>query len=1163
MALRRRACEHYIRLRANLPPGESALLPADQILDAAGEDLGLLCEVLMPDNPLLEGANGVLDIESGAVWLSRDLPLTRRRFVRAHEYAHAWLHEGMADVCGAEDAPDTFLPASYRSPSAQIAEGYSPKERREAEANVFASEFLLPSPLLRYAYIVEERAPAQIAALVGVSESAVYAQLANALLLPPFLLETEPQTQAHAAASGQLALFHVPPQPPPQLPHLDPSQRAAAETLRGPALVDAGPGTGKTRTLIGRIVYLLQVHRLAPENLVALTYTNKAAEEMQTRLRAAVGIQADRVWISTFHAFGYEILRKEGHRLGLPLTPQLLETSAAVELLERHVDRLPLDKFLTLHRPGDPLPAILYCIARAKDNLQTPQDYLQAAYQQMAEAQDEKEHQRALRSIELAHIYAVYQQLLTEYRLLDFGDLLLRPIELFENHPDALQTWQARYLHVLADEYQDVNRATARLLRLLTGDGRGFWAVGDLRQTIYRFQGASPANVREFEQDYPQGKRFTLQVNYRSLPPLTRLFDAVAARLSLELAQDGEPRWSAQRPAQSNPAIWLAEPENEAAQADGLAALIRQRLETGTPLREQAILCPRNDQASEMASLLAARGIPTQHLGSLFDRPEVKDMLALLAVACEPRGGMLARVARFPEYLIPTEDVVCLLEWAKSKELQFPQAFACLADVEGLSSEGREGLLRLWSHIEPLLNSSDAWAFLTRYLFDRSSYLRPLLTSEQLEAQQRLLAIRQLLVFALGVGQKLPPVAGVSPLAQFLGHIRRLLLCHEDHSARAPEGAEELDAVRVMTIHSAKGLEFGAVYLPNLIDGQFPHRKPNSRATPPPRWNGQEQAEPADTDESLYFVALTRARDYLTLSSPRYWRGKAAQPSSLLEKTRDLFMAQGAQRLVWQISPVEARPPVVQFSESAMPQMTSSARLMETAPALEGYWECPRRYYYERVARLPASREGTTYFDFYRSLDETLRWAMAQRREGTLPALPEMEAKLEATWAKNAPGEPDASRRLLQQRASELLAHAHAQILLQERASSALELVADLPSGRVMVRADHVERDPKGGVRLVRHHRRPPRDDDHTEERLAVLRRAARQRFSSSGESVEIELLYLSNGERLPVKEKAGWESKRVEKYEAALIAIRERRFPPRPEGEKCAQCPFLFLCPL
>jgi hypothetical protein len=243
--------------------------------------------------------------------------------------------------------------------------------------------------------------------------------------------------------------------------------------------------------------------------------------------------------------------------------------------------------------------------------------------------------------------------------------------------------------------------------------------------------------------------------------------------------------------------------------------------------------------------------------------------------------------------------------------------------------------------------------------------------------------------------------------------------------------------------------------------------------------------------------------------------------------------------------------------------MTSSARLMETAPALEGYWECPRRYYYERVARLPASREGTTYFDFYRSLDETLRWAMAQRREGTLPALPEMEAKLEATWAKNAPGEPDASRRLLQQRASELLAHAHAQILLQERASSALELVADLPSGRVMVRADHVERDPKGGVRLVRHHRRPPRDDDHTEERLAVLRRAARQRFSSSGESVEIELLYLSNGERLPVKEKAGWESKRVEKYEAALIAIRERRFPPRPEGEKCAQCPFLFLCPL
>ena len=465
----------------------------------------------------------------------------------------------------------------------------------------------------------------QIAAATGLSETCVLAQLAHALLIPAAdtIRATTPNPGGINCAdaggadrppapnsgggqpAGAISGFRPPaPYPgrlhpvdtivtagadsPPADTHeglrlagggptanalvLDPSQEQAAQVPAGPVLVDAGPGTGKTRTLTARIVHLLRDRGVAPGNIAALTFSNRAAEEMTDRLLATAGDAANCVWIGTFHAFGFELLRKEGQRIGLTTRSELLETADAVTLLERHFDLLNLTEYEYLNNPTLPLADILSAISRAKDELKGPEEYQRAADAMAASAQSDAERTEAAKAAEVAHVYAVYQRLLGKFGLVDFGDLIARAVELLEAHPDVRERWQRQYPHILADEYQDVNRATARLLQLLAGDGNGFWAVGDLRQAIYRFRGASPANIRRFETDFPGGFRPSLDYNYRSMPGLVRLFGGMARRMAS--GTGSQDSWSAIRSNADLPEVTLAVADDEAAQADWLAEQI-------------------------------------------------------------------------------------------------------------------------------------------------------------------------------------------------------------------------------------------------------------------------------------------------------------------------------------------------------------------------------------------------------------------------------------------------------------------------------------------------------------------------------------------------------------------------------------------------------------
>ncbi len=1137
------------KLRAKIGAAETELLPATVWLDAAQADSGLQVTALAPDDLLLSGAFAALDRETGAIWHDADLSALRRPAILAHEFGHFYLHPDLqTDSCGEYDAPDSLF-----SRYAQVAVGYSPAERRESEANRFAAEFLLPTAALRHAFLVEDLPASLIAARVGVSESLVLSRLSDSILshrehreLGEKTEDREREQDADSESKTQNNLsFPILKNPVHPVYFLDPSQKTAAETRTGPTLVDAGPGTGKTRTLIARLRFLIDDQKVPADSILALTFSNKAAGEMRERLAAELGEAAGQVWIGTFHAFGLEFLRKEGGALGLPPAPGLLEEGDAVRLLEQNLDRLPLDSYLNLANPSLPFPDILACISRAKDELQTPEDYRRAALTLLQTNAD-----AGTKALEIAGIYAVYQQLLAERGLLDFGDLLMRSVELLDAFPEVKNRWQTQYPHLLADEYQDVNRASAELLRRLAGRGGGFWAVGDLRQAIYRFRGASPANIRDFERDFPGGKRLRLDVNYRSRPGIVALF---AASASAEI-------WETRRGSSFEPEIIFAEADDVEAQADGIAAEIRRREAAGIALRDQAILCRTNHQAGELAAKLEARNVPAQHLGDLFERGEVRDLLALLELSCRPHGATLRRVAQFPAYPIPEPDAALLISAAQEATVPFPNALSLAAVLPGLSEAGRNGLLHLWRDIEPLAYRGDAWVFLSRYLFETSDYLRPLLASETFAARQCLLAIRHLLAFVRNVCAKMRFVDGEAGQTAFLDYLRHLLACGAERSVKTADDDGDLNAVRLLTAHSSKGLEFPVVYLPNLVADQFPTRRQGRSATPPPFLapDGRPIAEEPDSDENLFFVALSRARDALILSHTKTRNGKPAQLSPLLAPLQTALSAESVRRVHWQSS-----APALELPAPVLFPVPSSLASAFSAAALEDYAVCPRRFYYRRVLQIAAGGDDSAYLKFHDATAKAAQWIFSESFAGNPPTDRELHSKLSEIWpAEEAEPEPAATR-LLRSKAAQMT-QTLAETLRQNPPPAGAKIAdrkftANLPNGSVTLEADAATLTEDGGLRLERHRRRLLKSDDHTEQRLALLRTAAQQ---SGAAKVEIALVSLADGETKTVEPSSRYEPPRVAKYDAALAAIRAGRFEAKPSDRECPNCPYLFLCP-
>ncbi len=1124
------------------------------------EAQGLEVLRLPPSDPMLGGARAVFDREFVAY--DESLPLPAVAFSLAHELGHTLLHGG-AGGCAADDIDEAWAIAPVVPGGVEV---YSPRQEREREANAFAAAFLMPPAELRAGFAAG-LSYAALAARYGVSETAVLNALAATLLVP---------VGEGSGARGQGSGVDLTQHSTLNTQHLtlDSSQAAAATVAAGPVLVDAGPGTGKTRTLIERVAHLLR-RGVEPEAILALTFSNKAAAEMRERLRGTAPQAADRITVGTFHAFCLQFLHDHAAAAGLPPDLRLVDDVQAVAWLEPHLADLRLDHYGSLHDPAYRLPDILGAISRARDELADAARYAEIAEAARIVAPDDDPQAQALARgwAEVARVYARYEQVLAERGALDFGGLLLHTVRLLESRPTLLAELQGRYAEILVDEYQDMNRASGVLLSLLAGDGRGLWVVGDLRQAIYRFRGASPANLIEWERDFPGGRRLRLDVNYRSDPAIVGLFATLGAAMPLPGAP---PAWTAHRPAGSGPQLWLAEADDNEAEALGILAEIRRRHAAGRPLRDQVVLCRTHGQAAGIARTLEAAAVPTLYLGNLFERPEVRDLLAVVALAAG-EGNALLRAARLTGHALDRAACAALLTHARSADLPFPRVLDAAA-IAGLDTEAVAACTNLAAAITEAGPFRAAAPFLARILFGPLSPVRAALTAGA-GAAARLLAARNLLDLArsfdaLDQSPSPTPTSPVtdqanpliqnselrtqnSSLAAFLVQVRRLYAAKEG-VGRTADPLPDLDAVRVLTVHASKGLEFPVVYLPGLAAGRFPFRAMWEPCPIPPGLI--RDGDPGDhtlEETCLFFVALSRARDELVISRAARYGKQSAKRSPLLDPLDPYFAAHPPQRLHW------ATPEVSPAAEDTAPAADSAGSpLTLTVEALELYLRCPRQYEYSRLWQFDRDDEKGSYQRFHGIVHEQVKQLRDAHRSGALPGdEAAVLANLTAAWTANGPQ-----------------GHAHEAIYAEAARSLVLgtwhrlaaatpdtpwhnEVDVQLNGATVRARLDLAAHTPQTGVRVVRVRTGKPNDEDRKSPRLALLRRAAEQ-AAGSGVPVTVELEYLQTGETVEVPD-TRYEAARIEKYERAVAGIRAAHFPPTPtEADACLRCPFWIICP-
>ena len=741
-----------------------------------------------------------------------------------------------------------------------------------------------------------------------------------------------------------------------------------------------------------------------------------------------------------------------------------------------------------------------------------------------------------------------YERLLTERQLLDFGDLVALPVRLLEGSAEVRDALRARHDHVLVDEYQDVNRASVRLLKAIAGDGRNLWVVGDARQSIYRFRGASATNIARFAIDFPGAQAAQLGVNYRSDERIVDVFtefargmQASAGALPLNLQADRGAKGER---------VELRVAGSADDEISALAASITALHEQGVAYGGQAVLCASNARLNAIAEGLEARGIPALHLGSLFERPEIKDLLALLSLVTDPRAAAMLRVVTMTRYQMPLQDVMRVIEHLRAANPASLAWSAMHAEVDGLADGSREALASLSALFAGVSASTNPWSLLTGWTIDSLGLAKTLYQTGDARSRMQGLAIWQFLNFC----RRQPRGQGV-PVLRLLDRIRRLMLLAEDRGlSQLPRCAENIDAVRLMTIHGSKGLEFDVVHLPGMVTSGLPRNNVPPRCLPPDGLiHGSEglagieavKAGHDEEEECLFFVALSRARDRLQLYAyARQADGRARSPSK--------FVGPIDRLLVRPVTvPLQAGP-----TSTGVPlAITWQGRPQWTDIQVNLFERCPRRFLYTHVLRLGGRRTETAFMKMHNVVSEVFEW-LKREHETTNPTVDKLAARFEEAWRSKGATEHGYAEdyRRIGKRLVDFL------IVSRSRgvAAPAPPISLGCAEGEILVSPDGVAHGAGGRitVRRVKTGKQPSNAFDGIE--YTVLQLAAVQAY---GPHAQVEVTYLASETIQPMEITSRKLESRREKLKSFLQAMKAGQFPAKPEARSCPRCPSFFLC--
>jgi superfamily I DNA/RNA helicase len=1078
-------------------------------------DLGITVETCAPGAALLDGGRAYFDPDLPLIVHETEGSPFDQAFLVAHEIGHAELGDGEE-----EPEPAAHIDPARTSEAAPVGMDrvvdYSRRQRREVQMDLFARELLLPRHLAVGLHVAQGQTCSNIAARLGAPFEVVAQQMLDALLLPAFPIV--------AAAD------------PVEVP-LNDKQRTAAAHRGAAFLLQAGPGTGKTRTLVARVESLLD-EGVDPRRILLLTFSNKAAGEMAERIARKRPKEAAALCIGTFHSFGLDILRRFNDRCELPQDPRLMDRTEAVELLENEFPRLGLTHYRNLYDPSQTVADILAAVSRAKDEVVGPQAYVALAQAMRAAASEPAAIEAAEKAAEVAMVYVRYEELKATMGCVDFGDLVMKPVLLLERNEAVRIQVQNDYDHVLVDEYQDVNRSSVRLLTVLKPTGENLWVVGDAKQSIYRFRGASSFNMARFgRKDFPEGVRDSLDINYRSTSEIVSVFSTFAATMS---AADGPTALEADRgPGGAAPEVITV--SDGSLLNSALVDSIEQFRAAGFRYRDQAVLCRGNDRLSDTGQELERAGVPVLFLGSLFERTEIKDLVAVLLLLVDRRAMGLIRTACWPEFAMTFEDVVRVLECLRGAEVR-PGAWR--QGTPDVTPAGRAALAALSTALDGFDASSQPWTVLATFLLDRTRLAARIASSSSVPEQAQGIAIWQFMNFV-----RIQPKGPGLPIQRLADRVRRLLRLRDDRDLRQlPAAAQGIDAVRLMTIHGSKGLEFPVVHMAGVNQDSIPGAHRPTKCPPP---NGMitggeggpdeiSKAAHNEEQECLFYVAMSRARDRLALYAATAKSNGTSRPLS-----RFLDRIGAVDRRP--VSPITVLPPAPDFAHIPV-VFSGTPRFSSEAVAL--YESCGRRFLYTHLLQVGGRRRTSAFMLMHEAIREVYRAVVTQgaASPGQCEAL---LAQAFVTHGLHEHGYADDYRAM----ATTMLGY-----YLESRAGARVEAPTALritfDNHEVEVRPDEVL--VRDGVRTLRRVKTGhASSQDGKDVGAAALVLAARAAFPDA----RVELVYLADAETKPLVLSARELGNRQVKLGGILRDIRLGTFRAESSDMTCPNCPAFFVC--
>lgn len=757
------------------------------------------------------------------------------------------------------------------------------------------------------------------------------------------------------------------------LEELDSAQKEAVTHDQGALLVIAGAGTGKTTVITRRIAYLIASKKAKPEEILALTFTGKAAGEMEERVDILVPYGYTPVGIGTFHAFGDRILREHALELGLTPDFRVLTRPEQIIFFREHLFEFPLSYYRPLGDPTRYIDAILSLISRARDEDISPEEYLAYAKNLEGKAQQELDNRElveiASQQMEIALTYYKYQELKAREGKIDFGDQVNTVLKLFRTHSAVLRRYQEKFRYILIDEFQDTNYAQFELVKLLAASHNNIMAVGDDDQSIYKFRGASISNILNFMDVYPQAKQIVLTRNYRSPQPI---LDSAYRLITynnpdrLELKNNIDKRLQG-RPEKKRSIFYFCF-DTLSNEADTVTKSIEEKVASGEyAYGDFGILVRSNNDADSFLRSLNMRGIPYHFTGSqgLYHREEIRLLIAFLRVITNLDDSVsLYYLANSEIYRLSPLDLTKCLNYAHRKNRNLFEIFNRIdqiPELENLSLESKATIAKIISDIESYVKQSRDYPTgqLVYQFITKSGYLQQLNQDNHPGAEEKIQNIARF----FDILWRYRVLTAEDRAFQFVKHLDMLISAGDDPGVA--EAELDTEAVNVLTVHKAKGLEFRVVFMVSLVSGRFPwpHRKEPIElpvalvkdVLPQGDFHLQEERR-------LFYVGMTRAKEELCLTNARDYGGdRIRKVSQFALEALDLA---GTKTEVYKTSALEAihrnAPPAGNIPElKPLPETTV---LNLSHYQIDDYLTCPLKYKYVHILRVPILPHHTVIY---------------------------------------------------------------------------------------------------------------------------------------------------------------------------------------------------------